>query len=181
MLSLTVKDLQCLQNNWCISLDTYPTLWFGLCSRLSLTCVWHRTMGELKLEVDVVVVVVVVFIYIFIKLTNAALRLATFLLVSCQITSVFSLPPVKETLFLLTTGKKYNCCWICRLCVQGYKAEASWATINIETSLLTFYIYISLELEIDLKLAERRQAVWKASPGGRVVGVFFSWLRLTFS
>lgn len=53
-------------------------------------------MGELKLEVDVVVVV---FIYIFIKLSNTALRLARFLLVSCQITSFF---------FLFLKKKKKN-------------------------------------------------------------------------
>ena len=76
-------------------------------------------------------------------------------------------------LFLLTTKKNTIAVEFVASVFKATKLKASWATINIETSLLTFYIYISLELEIDLKLAERRQAFWKASPGGRVVGVFF--------
>lgn len=47
--------------------------------------------GEWKLEVEVVVVVV--FIYIFHQTVKTVLRFARFLLVSCQITSFFFLPP----------------------------------------------------------------------------------------
>lgn len=75
-------------------------------------------------------------------------------------------------LFLLTKDKNTIAVEFVISVFKATKLKASWATINIETSPLTFYIYISLELEIDLKLAEKRQAFWKASPGGRVVGVF---------
>lgn len=86
-------------------------------------------------------------------------------------------------LFLLTTdeGKKNTIAVEFVISVfEATKLKASWATINIETSPLTFYIHISLELEIDLKLAERRQAFWDASPGGSVVEAFFSFLPPSF-
>lgn len=75
--------------------------------------------GKLKLEVDVVVVVV--FIYIFYQTVNTALRIARFLLVSCQITSFFFFSH-KTTLFLLTTEKNTIAVEFV-ICVQGYKAE----------------------------------------------------------
>lgn len=57
---------------------------------------------------------------------------------------------------------------------EAPKLTASWATINIETSLSPLYIYISLELEMDLKLAERRQGFWKVNlAGGGLAWVFF--------
>lgn len=181
MLSLTAKDLRCLQNNWCIMLDTltleYPTLQFRLCSRQSLTCVWHRTIGELKLEVDTVFVV---FIYIFFYQTvNTALSIAGFVLVSCQITIFFSHNAVP-----LNQGQKYNCCWICHLCVQGYKAEgllSNYKYWNLSVNVLHIYLIGAWNW---FEVGWKETSVLKSKPRGESSWSFFFFLfglRLTFS
>lgn len=104
-------------------------------------------MGGLKLEVEPV------FVYISYLTVNMALGIARFLPVSCRITCFLhplqrSARNKQQQQSLLNLSSLY----------ASTKLKASGATINIESSLLTFYIYISLEPEIDLKFAQRRQA-----------------------
>lgn len=189
MLSLTAKDLRCLQNNWCIMLDTfpleYPTLQFRLCSRQSLTCVWHRTIGELKLEADAVFVVG--FIYIFF-LSNCQHGAENCWICACVMSNIylfFSLPKKKKIAVPLNRRQKYNCCWICHLCVQGYKAEgllSNYKYWNLSVNVLHIYLIGAWNW---FEVGWKETSILKSKPRGESSWSFFFLLlfglRLTFS
>lgn len=189
MLSLTAKDLRCLQNNWCIMLDTfpleYPTLQFRLCSRQSLTCVWHRTIGELKLEVDAVFVVGFIYIF-FIKLSTRRWELLDLCLCHVKYISFFLPPKKKKIAVPLNHRQKYNCCWICHLCVQGYKAEgllSNYKYWNLSVNVLHIYLIGAWNW---FEVGWKETSILKSKPRGESSWSFFFFfllfgLRLTFS